>query len=85
MGEDHPLPLPPAIQGYRCVARGAGRPAAVWAETDHLRRYLFQTTPNAGSRNDIRSADLAKAAHRLDFSGPVLVELPDLGPAEGTR
>jgi integrase len=28
----------------------------VWAETEHLRSYLFSTVPNAGNRNDIRAA-----------------------------
>lgn len=39
--------------------RDQGDPPLIWAETDHLRRYLFQTAPTAGNRNDIRTALVA--------------------------
>ena len=39
--------------------RAQGDPPLPFAETDHLRRYLFQTTPTPQTRNDIRGSLIA--------------------------
>ncbi len=61
--------------------RDQGDTPLAWAETDHLRRYLFQTAPNAGNRNDIRTGLVAffnfTIAQKWRLDNPAL-QLPRL-------